>query len=186
MTTRVPRRRSLFGQSFTTCLLVVVLFFGGLGTYYFKVFRWRHLESPTHDLLLVEKNDNAELAFFRKRTVPDIIDPTMQQLAKLKDLRKASKGGTVTPDNFDQSMKEIGTRLIELMNVAKLRQIPKRYQKQYNDVLVGVSEVYRSWRSLEEAMGETEPSLRKKSFDESINWTRKAEQKFKKQRSFFL
>lgn len=185
MSFRVPRRKTLLGQSFTTCLLVVVLFFGGLGTYYFKVFRWRHLEDPKYDLLIVEKTDSAEIAFFRVKTVPTHLDPAAQQLTKLKDLRKKTKKGTVKPDNFDQSMKEIGTRLIEIMNDAKLRQIPKQYEKRYTEILVGISEIYRGWRSLQESVSETEPVLKEKAFKESGDWIVKAERRFKTQRPFF-
>ncbi len=165
---------------------MVVLFFGGIGTYYFKVFRWRHLEDPKYDLLIVDKTDPAELAFFRKKTVPDFVDPAKQQLTKLKDLRKATKGGTVVPDDFDQDMTEIGNRLIEVMEGAKLRQIPKQYQKKYEEVLMGIGDIYRSWRSLQEAMDTDIPQDKKRAIEQSIEASKKATKRLDTQRSFFL
>lgn len=165
---------------------MVVLFFGGLGMYYFKVFQWRHLEDPKYDLLFVEKTDAAELAFFRKKTVPDFVDPARQQMAALIELRKKTNKGTVEPPEFDQSMAEIGNRLKEIMNGAKLRQIPKQYKKQYTDILVGISEIYRSWRALQAAIDTEIPAEKEKAIDESIRLTKSATRKLETQRAFFL
>lgn len=165
---------------------MVVLFFGGIGTYYFKVFRWRHLENPKYDLLVVKKDDPAELAFFRKKSVPEYIDPVNQQLDKLKTLRKATKGGTVVPEEFDQDMTEIGNRLIEIMEGAKLRQIPKQYQKRYEEVLMGIGDIYQSWRSLQEAMDTDIPPEKKKAIDQSIKFSQSATKRLRTQREFFL
>lgn len=185
--TRIPRRRTTLGQSFTTCLLFVVLFFGGIGTYYFKVFRWRDLEDPHRDLLIVKKDDNAELAFFRKKTVPDIIDPAIQVQKRLVSLRKESKKGTVVPENNAQECKEIGNRLIDIMEVAKLRQIPKQYAKKYeNDVLVGISELYRSWLAYQEALDNEIPADKTRLIDESIKWSKSANVKLQSGRNMFL
>jgi hypothetical protein len=164
---------------------MVVLFFGGLGAYYFKVFQWRHLEDPTYDLLVVKKDDSAELAFFRKKTNPDVIDPARQQMDKLIDLRKASKKGTVVPEDFDQDMKEIGKRLVDIMNAGKLRQIPRQYEKQYREVLLAIGDVYRAWRDLEAAVYEEIPEEKAKLISSSIKSTQKADRRFKVQRQFF-
>lgn len=165
---------------------MVVLFFGGIGTYYFKVFRWRHLENPKYDLLIVKKDDPAELAFFRKKTVPDFVDPARQQMDKLKKLRKATNGGTVVPDNFDQDMTELGNRLLDIMDGAKLRQIPTKYQKQYTDVLVAISEVYRGWRELQAAMDTEIPPDKKQAIGKSIEHTKLAARLFDRQRDYFF
>ena len=164
---------------------MVVLFFGGIGTYYFKVFRWRHLEDPKYDLLVVKKTDNSELAFFRKKTVPEYVDPARMQLESLIKLRKATEKGTVRPEGFDQSMKEIGTKLLDIMNGAKLRQIPEIYEKKYIDVLVGISEIYRGWRDLEEVMATEIPEEKTRYLKSSIEHTKKAERLLKIQRQFF-
>jgi hypothetical protein len=164
---------------------MVVLFFGGIGTYYFKVFRWRHLEDPKYDLLVVKKTDNSELAFFRKKTVPEFIDPARLQLESLIKLRKATEKGTVRPDDYDQTMKEIGNRLLEIMNGAKLRQIPTVYEKKYIEVLVGISEVYRGWRDLEEVMSTDIPQEKTRFLKSSIDHTKKAEKLLKIQRQNF-
>lgn len=185
--TRIPRRRKIFGQSFTTCLLIVVIFFGGIGTYYFKVFRWRDLEDPHRDLLIVKKDDSAELAFFRKKTVPDVVDPAMQTQARLTKLRKDSKKGTVVPDDNAQECKEIGNRLIEIMEVAKLRQIPKQYAKTYeNEVLVGISDIYRSWLAYQDALDAETPADKTRLIDESIKYSKSADRHLKTGRNKFL
>jgi hypothetical protein len=164
---------------------MVVIFFGGIGMYYFKIFRWRQLEQPLYDLLIVKNHDNAELAFFRKKTNPDFVDPALQQLEALTQLRKDTKRGTVVPEEYEQSMKEIGNRLIAIMSAAKLRQIPSIYEKHYDDVLIGISEVYRSWRSLEEAMGTEIKADKEKAINESIEFSKKARNHLKGQREFF-
>lgn len=187
MLSRTHRRRSTLGQSFTTCLLVVVLFFGGIGTYYFKVFRWRHLEDPHYDLLIVKKDDNAELAFFRKKTTPDVIDPARQQLGILVKLRKESKKGTVVPEDNDQKCKEIGNKLIDVMDVAKLRQIPKQYAKAYEaEVLVGISDIYRSWLAYQDALAAEVPADKERLITESIKYSKSADQKLTTARARYL
>jgi hypothetical protein len=164
---------------------MVVLFFGGIGMYYFKVFQWRDLEDPHYDLTIVKK-EGPELAFFRTRTVPDVVDPAKQQMDKLIKLRKETDGGTIKPDGFDQSMKEIGNRLIEIMKQGKLRQIPKQYEKEYKDVLTMIGEIYRSWRELEAAVSTDIPTEKEAHMKKSIEHTKKANRLIQLRRQFFL
>ena len=105
--------------------LLFLSFWLTLGTYFSMHFPGRRLEDPKYDLLVVEKTDPSELAFFRKKTVPEFIDPAQVQLDKLVKLRKASEKGTVVPESSVRQMKEIGSNLLEIMNGAKLRQIPQ-------------------------------------------------------------
>lgn len=165
---------------------MVVLFFGGIGMFYFKVFQWRDLEDPFNDLTIVKKDDNSELAFFRKKTVPDFVDPCNQQLTRLVKLRKSTDAGTKEPEEFDQTMKEIGNRLKEIMNGARLRQIPKVYEKEYKDVLTAISETYRGWRELEAAMGTDIPTEKQAHIKKSIEHTKKADRLLQLRRPFFL
>lgn len=165
---------------------MVVVFFGGLGTYYFKVFQWRHLEDPLYDIQIVANDDPAALADFRRFTVPNIVDPTMQQLSKLVKLRKATNAATQKTEDFEQTCKEITNSLRELMNTAKLRRIPKQYQKKYDPVLIGISEVYKSVRALENAVGEDLPDAKKRYLEESIKLTTSAKSRLKIGRDFFL
>jgi DNA-binding ferritin-like protein (Dps family) len=117
--------------------------------------------------------------------VPDYVDPAIQQQTRLKDLRKSTKRGTVRPENFEQDMKEIGNRLMEIMNGAKLRQIPKAYEKQYKDMLSAITETYRSWRDLDDAMATDIPTEKEALIKSSIEHSKKADRLFKIQRDFF-
>ena len=165
---------------------MVVVFFGGIGTYYFKVFQWRHLEDPYFDLLFVEKDNSAELAFFRKKTVPDFVDPAIMQMDRLVKLRKSTKKGTVVPENYEQDCKEVANKLREIMNGAKLRQIPKKYAKEYKGALLGISQIYRSLRSFEDAMAQDIPADKERALKESIEYSTKAKNNLQKARRFFL
>ena len=178
-------RRSQLGQSFTTCLLMVIVFFGGIGTYYFKVFQWRHLEEPLKDLQLVKNNDPVGLTDFRKFTIPKIVDPALIQLTKLVDLRKSTNAASAVPEGFDQTCKEISNSLRQIMNTAKLRLIPKTYEKQYNKVLLGISEIYKSLRALENAVAEDLPDAKKRYLQESIDLTKSAKANLGVGRDFF-
>ena len=168
-------------------ILLCLLFFGGLGTYYFRMFTFRPLEDPHYDLLIVTRDDPSELAFFRKKTTPDIIDPALVQLKALVAMRKESQEGAVYPEHYVQRSKEIGNRLVEIMDVAKLRQIPKQYAKAYEaDVLVGISEVYRSRLAFEDALVAPEPQDRERLIKESIKYSKSAELKLRRARSRYI
>lgn len=179
------QRRSYSGQSFGTCLLMVVLFFGGIGAYYFKVFQWRDLEDPLANLTIVKKDDPAEIAFFKKKTVPDMIDPALMQYRRLLKIRKETKKGTVTPPDFDQDCTEIANRLRDVMNTAKLRQIPTVYEKPYQGVLLGLTDVYHSLRSLQEAVNSDESIVKQKAYEEAVNLSRKGNERLSKAREVF-
>lgn len=180
------RRYSVLGQSFTTCLLAVVLVFGGLGAYYFKVFQWRHLEDPHYDLLIVKKDDPAQLADFRRSTVPKYVDPAIQQLNKVTKLRKASKRGTVVPEEYNQSCKEILESLRSIMNDAKLRQIPKVYEKEYKKILKGISDAYKSLVALQEGVGNEIKADRDRAIDSSIKYSNAANKNLQAGRKYFF
>lgn len=166
--------------------MMVVLFFGGIGFYYFKIYQWQDLENPRADLQIVKNDDTASLADFRRFTVPNIVDPALQEMAKVVKLRKATNAATVTPDDFEQSCKEIANKLRDIMGVAKLRRIPKGYEKRYNDVVDGLSETYKALRKLEEAMGEDIPDAKRRALEDSIKLTSAAKKKLGLARDFFL
>lgn len=165
---------------------MVVLFFGGIGFYYFKVYQWQDLENPRADLQVVKNDDTASLADFRRFTVPNIVDPALHEMSKLVTLRKSTNAATVTPEEFDQNCKEIANKLRDLMGTAKLRRIPKQYEKRYNAVVDGLSEIYRSLRKLEEAMGEDIPDAKRRALDESIKLTNSAKKNLNSAREVFL
>ncbi len=176
-------------QSFTNCLLAVVVFFGGIGYYYFNVFRWRHLEDPMMDRTIVEikERDSAVLYPFRKRTVADIIDPTSGELARIKDFRKSTKKGKNIPEDWDQETTEVLNRLLEIMEQAKLRRIPKRYSKDYDEVLWGIHHTYLSIRAFR-AYCDTSPEqtdVRKVKYKECYDQYKKATRKLRKARDYF-
>lgn len=164
---------------------MVVVFFGGIGTYYFKVFQWRHLEEPLYDLLIVKNDDAATLNDFRKFTVTTVVDPARRQHDRLVKLRKSTNAATETPEEYAQSCKEIANSLRDLMNTAKLRRIPKQYEKKYHHVLNGLSETYKSLRALEAAMGEDLPDAKKRELENSIKLSKSASKNLSAARSFF-
>ena len=165
---------------------MVVVFFGGLGTYYFKVFQWRHLENPLSDITVVKKTDAGELASFRRNTSPDIIDPALQQLDRLVNLRKNSKAATVLPEDYPQTCKEIANSLLTIMEIAKQRQIPTNYQKKYEEVLLGIADIYKSLRYFEEAAAAEISSEKERAVKSSIEASKSAKIRLTRQRPNFL
>ncbi len=179
-------RRAQLGQSFTTCLLMVVLFFGGIGTYYFKIFQWRHLENPLSDLLIVKGKHVAEVTNFRNRTTPEVIDPALQQLDRLVELRKSTKAATQLPEDYKQTCTEIANSLLSIMEVAKQRQIPEQHAKKYDQVLLGISEIYKSLRAFEEAAASDIPADKERAVTNSIKLSKSAARRFKITRPHFM
>lgn len=174
---------SLLRFSFKLSLLPL-LFFGLLGTYYFRCTTWNIREDPHYDLLVVDRNEPAELAFFRKRTVADHMEPAMMQLEALVKLRKSSKKCTVIPVNYQAQCEEIADALREIMNSAKLRQIPRSYLREYKGTLLGISQSYRSLRSFEDAMSSRTSADRERALKESIEFSTKAKNNLQKSRRF--
>lgn len=181
-------RLKLFTPLSITVGLVLLLFFGRLGNYYYHRFTWCHpLEDPHYDLLIVKKDDNSELAFFRKKTTPDVIDPARMQLDALVKIRKESQKGISYPEHCDQRLKEMGEQLVEIMDVAKLRQIPRQYAKAYEaEVLVGISEIYRSWLAFQDALEANNPQDKERFIQESIKYSKSADLKLAKARARYL
>lgn len=183
------------GQSFTSCLLAVVVFFGGIGFYYFKVFRWRDLEDPTINLTVVKipPRENHVLHPFRKRTISDIIDPCRVELDNLKVQikltkdKKTKKYGVLIPEDWDQATTEILNRMIEIMKQAKLRRIPERYNKEYLKVLWGVHHTYRATLEFREYCSAPveNPTAKAASYKEMKKHRKKAISAFKKGREWF-
>lgn len=175
-------RSSISGQSFGTCLLIVVLVFGGIGTYYFKVFQWRDLEDPLGGLTISKETEVSQVTFFRKKSVSDIIDPIRTQHDRYLKLRKESKKGTVVPEDWKQKKTEINNRLIELMSQAKLRRIPVNLQKPYKDTLLGISDLYRAMNSLDESISSEDATLKKRAYEQSIEYAKQSKKRMNSSR----
>ncbi len=173
------------GNSFGSCLFLVVLFFGGIGFYYFNFFQWRHLENPHEGLNYLTSADGPQLNSFRKAALADVVDPARVEVGKLNDIRKRTKKGTENYPEFKQDLTEILNRCRDLMSSAKLRTIPKAYDKHYKDALTGISEIYRSALSLKESVGADIDADKAKAFEESTKYLRQANGRLNSSREFF-
>jgi hypothetical protein len=172
-------------SSFTTCLLTVVVVFGGIGFYYFNYFQWRHFENPHEGLTWVEGEDMPQLNSFRKKTVSSICDPTSQQLSRLKDIRKATKKGTEQYPDFEQDCTEVRNRLLEIMNEARLRRIPVKFKKEYLRTIDGIVLTYDSVNLLQGSFKPETAELRQKEYVNSIKAAKSAADKLRVSREYF-
>lgn len=162
------KRTNSRGSSFTSCLLAVVIFFGSIGFYYFNYFRWRGLEQPLENLEIVVERDTATKVQFTVRAVTDIIDPGLAMVGKLSQIRKDTKGGQPAYPDMAQEIKEVKIRLLEIMDTAKLRRIPKSHAKHFKYALSGLGQVYQACLVLEEYPDEDSEEKRKKLLAESF------------------
>lgn len=141
------------------------------------------------DLTVVKISDRESAALypFRKKTVSDVIDPTKQELARIKDFRKATKKGTVVPEEWEQDSTEVLNRLLEIMGQAKLRRIPKRYSKDYEEVLWGIHHTYRSVLAYRDycKADPTAIEVRKQALKECFDHDKKGKRKLDKARDYF-
>ncbi len=107
------------------------------------------LSDPRYDLLVVDNSDPAELAFFRKKTNPEFVEPAFEVQRELVGLQASLEGGRALTPRECERLARAGDRLIEIMEGATLRQIPKVYQRQYDEVLHGIHDVYLHWCTLD-------------------------------------
>ena len=172
-------------SSFTTCLLTVIVVFGGLGFYYFKYFQWRHFDNPKEGLTYVDDSKSSQLNTFREDTVSKVIDPTVYQLNEIKDMRKKTKFGKETYPELEQNSKEVRNRFLAIMNEGRLRRIPKGFKKEYERTMMGLKYAYDSVNYLEEAMGYEPGTLRKAKYDEGVKSWKKAKKYLAISREYF-
>lgn len=189
MVSRPSDRARQRGQSFTTCLLAVILVFGGIGLFYFKIFRWRDLEEPMErrTVVVIEEDEVATLFPFRKKAITNVIDPGGFELKRLTKFAKKTKKGKVVPPDWEQDTTEILTRLLEIMETAKLVREPKRYTKKYSYGLWGLHHTYMATLAYQEYCGAPpeNPTVKKAAYKEMWKHIKKARANFKKGKAFF-
>jgi lysyl-tRNA synthetase class I len=173
------------GNSFGTCLLTMVLVFGGIGFYYFNYFQWRHFENPYEGLTYVKETTPPQKNAFRKKTISSICDPIRQQIDRVVKLRKSTKKGTVNPPELEQELTEVRNRLKEIMTEARLRRIPKEFEKNYKKNLSSLQALFQSVNALEDSFGQETDEGRKKLYKESIKKSNKAKKDVMQSRTYF-
>lgn len=141
--------------------------------------------SPSEGLTYVTDTDAPQRNYFRKRTVSAISDPLRQELDRIKKMRKQTKSGTFRPPTFEQDATEIRSRLKELMTEARLRRIPKQFQKNYEPALHAIVDAYHSIKDLEDSFEQKTEDARKDLYTESIKKWNSAERKCKITHDFF-
>ena len=179
------KRRDQRGASFASCLLTIMLVFGGIGFYYFKVFQWRDFEDPLGGVEYNKVKFSSQLADFQRHTVRNTIDPIKTQVGFIKRLRKETKRGTVKPEEFDQDITELRNAFLKIMKEAKQRRVPKQYKKHYEPCLLSLKEAYESVNALEDSFEQEIESDRKKRYSDSIKHSKKALKKLIGPRNFF-
>lgn len=161
------RRTRQRASSFTSCLLTLVVVFGGIGFYYFNYFQWRFFEDPIKGLTYA-KVDGAGINDFRKHAVADLIDPTRQQLEKIKKMRADTKKGTEKYPEFDQHVKEVRNRLLAIINEGRLRRVPEPFKKEYNRAMMALKDAFESVNELKECFGAETETERQKIYEGSF------------------
>ena len=181
-----PRKRFRErGSSFTSCLLTVIVVFGGLGFYYFNYFQWRHFAAPLDGLTYVEGGKLSDLNMFRQSAYKKIIDPTLFQLDQLKEMRKASKYGKERYTDLEQNSKEVRNALLAIMTEARLRRIPKRFKKKYTEIMYGIVDTFDAVNMFEASFEAETAGAREKEYKEAFKRAKKAERRLKNSRDYF-
>lgn len=177
-----------FGNSFSSCLLTLVIVFGGLGFYYFNYFQWRHFEAPLEGLTYAKENTAPQLNDFRKKAEASVIDPARQMADKIQDLRKSTRvkgGGYKEPEDMEQDVKEIRNRLLEIMTEARLRRIPKKFDKRYQDCLLALQDLYYSVNYIPEIFGEETTGARENVYKKSLKEWKEGEKRLNRAKAYF-
>ncbi len=181
-----PRKRfQERGSSFTSCLLTVIIVFGGLGFYYFNYFQWRHFAAPLDGLTYVDGGKLSDLNMFRQSAYKSVIDPALFQLQQLKEMRKASKYGKEPYTDLEQNSKEVRNALLAIMNEARLRRIPKRFKKHYHEALYGIVDTFDAVNLFEESFTAETSVTREEIYKKSFKTAKKAERRLTNAREFF-
>lgn len=139
------------------------------------------------DLTIVKlsERESAALYPFCRKTVTDVIDPTLDELILVRQAREATRDGAPAHGwDSDESL----NRFVEIMEQAKLRRIPYRYRKEYEEVLWGIHHAYRSTLALQdyESAEPEQLELRKMARKLSHDQSKMAETKLRKAREYFL
>lgn len=171
-------------SSFTSCLLTVVVVFGGIGFYYFNYFQWRFFEDPTKGLTYA-KVDAAGVNDFRKRAVADLLDPTRQQFERIKKMRLDTKKGTEKYPEFDQHVKEVRNRLLAIINEGRLRRVPTQFKKNYDAAMNSLKDAFESINELRDSFEASTPAEREKLYESSFQKWKKGMAKVERSRAYF-
>lgn len=142
-------------------------------------------DRPIYDLLVVKKTDPAELAFFRKKTNPDFVEPAQSQMKVVRQLLKARENQRTLSLREVQRLGQIQNRLLDIMDGAKLRQIPAIYERPYQDVLSGISEIYRATQAVRLSLEEHDPQARRVAVTDARLHLYRAEKLLGKAHKFF-
>lgn len=174
------------GNSFTSCLLTTILVFGGLGFYYFKYFKWRHLDNPTEGVTVAKvEGGGAQYNDFRKRATSQVCDPMEFTLKRIKKIRIKTKKGTVNYPEFEQDVTEVRNKLLSTMTDARLRRVPKVYWKKYKPALEGIGLAYQSINETEESLYQETSSARERLYKSSVKKWNKSNKKISVAREYF-
>ena len=184
------KRGSQRGNSFSSCLLTCIIVFGGLGFYYFNYFQWRHFEAPVDGLNYVTDTDAPQRNDFRRRTVSSVTDPIRMQLEKVKKIRgkcrvKGSKAREPYPE-LEQDCTEVRNRLKEIMTEARLKRIPKQFQKKYEPALHALADLFHSINDLEDSFDQETDGAKDKLWNEGIKKWKTAAKKNNETREYFM
>lgn len=140
-------RRRPFGDTFWSCLLLMVLIFGGGAWAYFHFFQDRHLMKPTEGLLEDKEAGSEVQNIYRKKIRTDVWPRSMaisKRLARFINDVKAGKKYKDKSGEFDQEATEINNELREVITEVKARQIPTKYFKHHKSIAEAVGENYQA------------------------------------------
>lgn len=179
-------RRGQRGNSFGSCLFLVILVFGGAGFYYFNYFQWRHLENPHTDLVYLSSASGEQKNLFRRATMSDTMNPVRRSISQLTEIIKKTKRGTEKYPEFNQDITEVLNRLRDGMNAAKLRTIPKDYDKAYKQVLTSYSELYQSANELKVTLKQKDEASREVHYKATVDLLRKGSRNLNAARDFYI
>ncbi|MFA5508904.1 MAG: hypothetical protein WC314_01665 [Vulcanimicrobiota bacterium] len=183
------KRKPQRGNSFGSCLLAIVVFFGGLGFYYFNYFQWRHFEKPLDGVTYADVDDSSQLNSFRKQALSSVCDPILQQADRIKKIRdktkvKGEKTRKVYPE-MEQDLIEVRNRLKELMTEARLRRIPKKFKTNYDPTLLGLKDLFESVNEFEASFDQETQGARDKMVAGAIKKWNAGKKKVSQTRDYF-
>lgn len=163
---------------FLFCLLAV-------GKLYFFSSQLAARPSPDSGLIYTTKPDAVYCNEFRSRAISYVLNPTLEQLQVIREIREDTKGGTFKTPTLERDLAEVRNHLQEIMTEARLCRVPIEFRHQYEPSLSAIHDAYYSTIDLEEYFAPETQTGRTEKYNESIIKWRLSLKQCRQTRDFF-
>jgi len=171
------RRRS-YGDSFGSCLLMIVLVLGGTMWAYFHFFQNRDLVNAGEaGTFLIEKEDNRVAAIeyqrhMRERLLGLVESQVVESNTFLSNVLKKKYAGD--KNGFEQRVHELENSLRESINELNARQVPQRFVKGHSQLAETHKHCYEAIKEIQQGYFEEDAKEQKKLYESARKKLNKA------------